>query len=85
MNKKAKAVMLRVKRLNRMESINEVQEPEYTPSARNPQHSYTDKAFEQMLIDAYFLLKDFPSQIRFSYFVGSNGRLLVKGERKGAK
>lgn len=33
-------------------------------------------------IDAYVLLKDFPSRLRFSYFVGSDGKLLARCERR---
>ncbi len=41
------------------------------------------RAIRRASIDAYCLFKDWPSQIRFSYFVGSNGRLMVRAERKG--
>lgn len=36
-------------------------------------------------IDAYVLLKDFPSRLRFSYFVGSDGKLLSRCERRAGQ
>ena len=58
---------------------------QYSQPSRNPQQTYTDKQFEQMLIDMYCTLKDFPSQIRYSYFVGPDGKLMTRSERRGAK
>jgi len=40
------------------------------------------KAIRRACIDAYVVLKDFPSRLRFSYFVGSNGKPLARCERR---
>ena len=61
-------------------------QPQYTHPSRNPKAFDVDqhiRAARRASIDAYCLFKDWPSQIRFSYFVGSNGRLMVRAERKG--
>ena len=66
----------------------EQSQPQYNQPARNPKAFDVDahiRAIRRASIDAYCLFKDWPSQIRFSYFVGSNGRLLVRAERRGAK
>lgn len=34
------------------------------------------------LVDAAVLIHDWPSRIRFSYFVGSDGKLLARCERR---
>ncbi len=41
-----------------------------------------ERAVHRACIDAYVLLKDFPSSLRFSYFVGSDGKLLARCERR---
>ena len=40
---------------------------------------------DQAIREAVVMLSGWPACIRYSYFVGSNGRLLVRGERRGAK
>ena len=42
------------------------------------------RAARRAMVDAYYLFKDWPSKIRYSYFVGPDGKLLCRSERKGA-
>ncbi|MCF8382103.1 MAG: hypothetical protein K9G39_00695 [Chlorobium sp.] len=60
--------------------------------SQNIQPADNFKAFEtyernvrRACIDAYVLLKDFPSRLRFSYFVGSDGKLLARCERRAGQ
>ena len=63
-------------------------QPKDTHSARNFK-PFDTKAYcrsvDQAIRDAVLMLSGWPASIRYSYFVGSNGRLLVRGERRGAK
>jgi hypothetical protein len=43
------------------------------------------RTIRRMSIDAYVMLKDWPQRIRFSYYVGSDGRLMSRSERRGGK
>ena len=68
----------------RTNQIDESQ-PQYTHPSRNPKAFDVDqhiRAARRASIDAYCLFKDWPSQIRFSYFIGSNDRLMVRAERR---
>jgi len=52
-----------------------------------PRHSKSidldayERAVRRACIDAYVLLKDFPSRLRFSYYIDRNGRLRCQAER----
>jgi hypothetical protein len=62
--------------------------PQYTHPSRNLKPFDTEAychSVDQIIIDAVLMLSGWPACIRYSYFVGSNGRLLVRAERKGAK
>ena len=41
------------------------------------------RAARRAMVDAYCLFKDWPSQIRYSYFVGPDGKLLCRSEKTG--
>jgi len=58
---------------------------QYNHTARNPKQPLTDKQFQQILIDMWCSFSGGLLQPKFSYFVCSNGRLLVRAERRGAK
>jgi hypothetical protein len=60
-------------------------QPQYTRLVRNPKQPFTDKRFQRILIDMWFSFSGGLLQPKFSYFVGSNGRLLVRAERRGGK
>jgi len=66
----------------------EQSQPKDTHSARNFK-PFDTKAYcqsvDQIIIDTVLMLSGWPASIRYSYFVGSNGRLLVRAERRGAK
>jgi hypothetical protein len=57
---------------------------QYTHPSRNLK-PFDTKAYcqsvDQIIIDAVLMLSGWPACIRYSYFVGSNGRLLVRAER----
>ncbi len=75
----------RVQKMQRVDGRDQSQ-PQYTHPSRNPKAFDVDqhiRAARRASIDAYCLFKDWPSQIRFSYFIGSNGQLMVRAERKG--
>lgn len=38
-----------------------------------------------LIPDAVDKLTGFPSKIRFSYYVGSDGRLMTRGEKRGSR
>ena len=62
--------------------------PQYTHPSRNPKAFDVDahiRAIRRASIDAYCLFKDWPSQVRYSYFIGSNGKLLCRSERSAAR
>ena len=63
-------------------------QPQYTHPSRNLK-PFDTKAYcqsvDQIIIDAVLMLSGWPACIRYSYFVGSNGRLLVRAERKGGR
>ncbi len=40
------------------------------------------RAINRAMIDAYVLLKDWPAYMRYSYFVGPDGKLITGGERR---
>jgi len=66
----------------------EQSQPQYTTPPENYKPFDVDahlRAARRAMVDAYCLFKDWPSQIRYSYFVGSNGRLMTRAERRGAK
>ena len=58
---------------------------QYTRPARNPKQPFTDKQFQRILIDMWCSFSGGLLQPKFSYFVGSDGRLLVRSERRGGK
>lgn len=61
---------------------------QYSQPSRNSKVFDVDqhiRAINRAMCDAYVMLKGWPSCIRYSYFVGRNGRLLVRSERDGAK
>jgi len=66
----------------------EQSQPKDTHSARNFK-PFDTKAYcqsvDQIIIDAVLMLSGWPACIRYSYFVGSNGRLLVRAERRGGR
>ncbi len=41
-----------------------------------------ERAVRRACIDAYILLKDFPSRLWFSYYIDRNGRLRCQAERR---
>ena len=90
MTAKGKATRWRAGRLNsqRRKVRAEHIQPKDTDSARNFK-PFDTKAYcqsvDQIIIDAVLMLSGWPACIRYSYFVGSNGRLLVRAERRGAK
>ena len=88
MTGKGKAPQGRAERLNGQgrKVRAEQSQPQYNHTAINPKAFDVDqhiRAVRRASIDAYCLFKDWPSQIRFSYFIGSNGQLMVRAERKG--
>ena len=60
-------------------------QPQYTRPTRNPKQPLTNKQFQQILIDMWCSFSGGLLQPKFSYYVGSCGRLLVRAERRGAK
>ena len=42
------------------------------------------RAARRAMVDAYCLFKDWPSKMRYSYFVGPDGKLLCRSEKTGA-
>ena len=63
-------------------------QPQYNDLPRNLKPFDTVaycRSVDQIIIDAVLMLSGWPASIRYSYFVGSNGRLLVRCERGGAK
>ena len=46
--------------------------------------AYIKKA-QRAIGDCFVTLKGWPACIRYSYFVGRNGKLMVRSERDGAK
>lgn len=90
MRRKGKATRWRAGRLNsqRRKVRAEHIQPKDTHSARNFK-PFDTKAYcqsvDQIIIDTVLMLSGWPACIRYSYFVGSNGRLLVRAERRGAK
>jgi len=63
-------------------------QPQYTHPSRNPK-PFDTKAYcqsvDQVIIDAVLMLSGWPACMRYSYFVGPDGKLTTRGERRGAK
>ena len=90
MTGKGKAPQGRAERLNnqRRKVRAEQSQPQYNHTAINPKAFDVDahiRAARRAMGEAVVMLSGWPACIRYSYFVGSNGRLLVRGERRGAK
>jgi len=87
MREKVKATQGRAERLNSQGQINRADQSQlqYNHIARNPKQPLTDKQFQRLLIEMWCAFSGGLLQPKFSYFVGSNGRLMVRAERKGAK
>lgn len=62
---------------------------QYTHTSRFRQYCEDPTRYQRdvrsLMTDAYLMAQDWPSQIRYSYFVGSNGKLLCRVEKGGAK
>jgi hypothetical protein len=43
------------------------------------------RAMRRAMCDAYMMLSAWPACIRYSYMVGSDGRLMTRAERRGGK
>jgi hypothetical protein len=43
------------------------------------------RAIRRAMCDAYVMLSSWPACIRYSYMVGSDGRLMTRAERRGGK
>ncbi len=90
MRTKRKAPQGRVAGLNNQGATDRADKslPQYTHPSRNLKPFDTEAychSVDQIIIDAVLMLSGWPACIRYSYFVGSNGRLLVRAERRGAK
>jgi len=60
-------------------------QPKYSQPAIFPKAFDSDKhirAARHAMSDAFVMLKGFPSRIRYSYFVGSDGKLIARAERR---
>lgn len=60
------------------------EQPQDNQSADNSQTFSLEtyqRAVRRACCDAYVLLKDFPSRLRFSYYIDRNGRLRCQRER----
>jgi hypothetical protein len=61
---------------------------QYTLPERNLKYFDTDqqiRTINRAMIDAFVMLKDWPRRVRFSCYVGSDGRLMTRSERRGGK
>ena len=58
---------------------------QYNHTTRNPKQSPTDKQFQRILIDMWCSFSGGLLQPKFSYYVGSDGRLTTRAERRGGK
>jgi hypothetical protein len=68
--------------------IDREDQKQYSQPARNLKVFDVDqhiRAIRRMSIDAYVMLKDWPQRVRFSYYVGSDGRLMSRAEWRGGK
>ena len=62
--------------------------PQYTHPSRKPNAFDVDehiRAARRAMGKAVVMLSGWPSKIRFSYFVGPDGKLFCRSERKGAR
>lgn len=58
---------------------------QYSQPARNGKAFDVDqhiRAINRAMCDAYVMFKDWPACIRYSYFVGPDGRLIARCERR---
>ena len=55
---------------------------QYNHIARKPKQPLTDKQLQQLLIDMWCAFSGGLLQPKFSYFVGRDGRLMVRAERR---
>jgi len=58
---------------------------QYNHTARNLKQPLTDKQLQRVLIDMWCSFSGGLLQPKFSYYVGSDGRLMTRAERRGAK
>ena len=90
MTGKGKAPQGRAERLNnqRRKVRAEQSQPQYNHTAINPKAFDVDahiRAARRAMGEAVVMLSGWPSKIRFSYFVGPDGKLFCRSERKGAR
>ncbi len=83
MREKGKAPQGRAERL-KIGQINRADQsqPQYNHTARNPKQPLTDRQFQQILIDLWCAFSGGLLQPKFSYFVGRDGRLIVRSARR---
>jgi hypothetical protein len=65
--------------------VNGHSQQQYNHTARNGKTFDVDqhvKAINRMMGDAYVMLSGWPACIRYSYFVGPDGKLITRGERR---
>lgn len=89
MGGKRKTSQLRVVRLKSdcADRANDQTQLQYNASRRLSQPFHFDtyeRVVQRAIVDAVYLLKDWPAQIRYSYFVGPDGKLFSRGERSQA-
>ena len=65
--------------------IDRADQQQYNHTARNHKQLLTDKQLQRILIDMWCSFSGGLLQPRFSYFVGSDGRLMTRAERRGGK
>jgi len=76
-------------RVQKMQRVNgRDRQSQYTHPSRNLK-PFDTKAYcqsvDQIIIDAVLMLSGWPACMRYSYFVGPDGKLTTRGERRGAK
>ena len=62
--------------------IDRADQPQYSKTFDVDQHI---RAINRAMIDAYVMLKDWPFCIRYSDFLGPDGKLMTRAERRGGK
>jgi len=77
----AKPARVKEGRINRADQSRQ----QYSQPSRNGKVFDVDqhiRAINRAMCDAYVMLKGWPSCIRYSYFVGPDGKLITRGERR---
>ncbi|MEI7708161.1 MAG: hypothetical protein WCI90_07825 [Chlorobium sp.] len=78
----------RVQKAKKNRADRSSQSSQYTTPQQNLKafdiDSYCWKA-DKAIADCFVMGLDFLSQIKFSFFIGRDGRLMTRGERRGAK